>query len=586
MEMVAWSSVPDFDGYKKALAAAKQTAGTAADGHMRAADESIVKRIERCIEDSRVRVMWCFDNGLGLDWQRMFRLLEEGAGSKGADTESRGSFGLGHFQPFGASDLRYVLYGGRAKGSDGLLCSGQAILAVHQHGDEPFRSGTGVLATKLDTSNIMFERNHEYGRVPLVKSRLADWLDTNGQDTGTAVGVLGFNMFAHSNEDSFIDAVFDAAAKHFSVALLKSGVEISITTEDDKRRELSASNRRLIDRRREVWEQDVNRSKARGRLLPGLYARRTYDTLSTGEQSEAANCDVWVRRLSERGQPSKVNVFRDGMWITYEAPGLETKQFNDTKAFDAIVNITSRAKMYRLAKTAEPSSHLEIDPRRLDRQQRHAYDRCIDEIAVKLREMAGELTSDQEYEDPSFAPVEGIEARMKRTKPLNPHPPPSPTPEPDPEPDPGPGPEPGPPGPPGPDPPPPPPPVPGPNPDRPTPSGKPAGHVVSAVSRDGAKISAVTTLRPDSELVAVTLIRHSGSDRSCDRYVHPTSIPIKSVVTNDGRVYDPAPGTDLEVILPAALLRDGPFDVNPVDAIFEDHGVEVVLRRRRNEQVP
>lgn len=586
METVQWSDVPDLNKYRETLDKAKETASTAADGTMRAADDSIVKRIERCLERPDVRLMWCFDNGSGLDWQRMFRLLEEGAGSKGADAESRGSFGLGHLQPFGASDMRYVLYGGSIDLSSELLCSGQAILAVHQREDDTFCSGTGVLAKELDTSNKMFERRHEYGRVPVVEDRLGSWLANGNWNSGTAVGLLGFNSFGNSDHDSFINAVFDAAAKHFSVAIIKSSIKITIAMEDDISRELSAQNSRTIDRRKEVWTKETTRSKARGRLLPGRYAHRIYDTLGSGTESEAAGCDIWIRRLSERDQPTKVNIFRDGMWITYAAPGLEPRVFNDTNTFDAIVDITGRSELYKLAKTAEPYTHLEIDRRRLDPDQRVAYDRCVDEIASRLKEIAGEASSDHEYEDPTFAPVEGIEAKLRRAQPLNPTPPPSPTPEPGPEQ--GPGPEPGPPGPLGPEPPEPRPPEPrppepGPRDERPNPSGKPTGRVISTVAQGGAAVSAMMTQEPDSDMVAVTLIRHSGSDRSCDRFVHPRYIPIRSVITNVGNRFDAEAEHPLEIRLPLSELQIGPFKVLPVDTIVENHGVEIVLRRRKVE---
>ena len=551
---------------------------------MRAADESIARRIDSCLAGDQVCVMWCFDNGHGLDSGRMFRLLEDGAGSKGADDESRGSFGLGHLQPFGASDLRYILYGGRVNNPARLLSSGQAILAVHQHGNGRFRTGTGILAEELDTSNTLFERHHTYGDVPLVEDRLATWLESHEARTGTVVGVLGFNMFGANDESHFVDVVFDAAAKHFSVALLESGFTVTIVTHDGRSRELSDGHRRLIDKRRGDWENEVNRSKVRGRLLPGLFARRTYDTWTSGNRSEAADCDLWVRTLAERGQPTRVNVFRDGMWITYEAPGLESRDFNDTRTFDAIVNITSRAKLYRLVKKAEPSTHLEIDRRRLDRLEQEDYDSCIEAIAAKLKEIAGEPLSDQEYEDPNFAPVEGISVRRKAARPLNPHPPPSPTPEPGPEPGPGPEPRPEPP-PPVPDPTPPEPPGPGPNPDRPRPSGQPAGHVVSAVKSGGIRVDAIVTDVPESGSVAVTLVRHSGSDRSCDRFVHPMYITLRSIVTADGTVHNANDEANLEILVSSADLQAGPFNVYPVDPLVVDYGIEVVLRRRRGHSL-
>ena len=81
--------------------------------------------------------------------------------------------------------------------------------------------------------------------------------------------------------------------------------------------------------------------------------------------------------------------------------------------------------------------------------------------------------------------------------------------------------------------------------------------------------------------MAVTLIRHSGSDRSCDTYVYPSPIPIQSVITTDGTVHKISTETDLEVIVSTATVKKGSFEVNPVSPIIDEHGIEVVLRRRQ-----
>ena len=57
--------------------------------------------------------------------------------------------------------------------------------------------------------------------------------------------------------------------------------------------------------------------------------------------------------------------------------------------------------------------------------------------------------------------------------------------------------------------------------------------------------------------------------------------PIQSVITTDGTVHKRSTETDLEVIVSTADVRNGSFEVNPVSPILDEHGIEVVLRRRQ-----
>ncbi len=93
-------------------------------------DMKICERIDEIITGDRVPVLFCRDNGKGIDDNHMNRLLSEGNTDK--SDEGAGSVGLGHLTAFAASDLRYVVYGGKTSG--GFTGSGRAILAARMGG--------------------------------------------------------------------------------------------------------------------------------------------------------------------------------------------------------------------------------------------------------------------------------------------------------------------------------------------------------------------------------------------------------------------------------------------------------------------
>ena len=108
------------------------------------------------------------------------------------------------------------------------------------------------------------------------------------------------------------------------------------------------------------------------------------------------------------------------MWITYEAPGLEAKDFDDLRPFDANINVTAGSPLYALVKEAEPSSHLEIDKFRLTPEKQQQYASLVDKIGDALRQHVGLVDKSDEWEDHRFAPVLGHSDRSGTHETLTP----------------------------------------------------------------------------------------------------------------------------------------------------------------------
>ncbi len=579
LEQIPLRDIPDADGYRRAFELARKTSTHATGtGKPRGADSSIPERIARTLDSSTVSILWCYDNGSGIPTSDLFRVLGDGAGSK--DSESnRGGFGLGHQQFFGCSDLRYVLYATRNTQSGQITCAGQALLACHQDPDSgEYLSDEGLLVAALDTDNTLFERNHSYGTVHLAESRLLEWQPV---DTGTLVGILGFNNFGESrpNPAKFADAVFDAASKHFSVFFATGGTDTRLTvTANGATRILAGTDLTPVRSRRQTWQ--AQRYKRKGKvLLSGYHADRTYDTLADTPH-RVLGTSLWVRRLANQSESSRVHIFRDGMWITDTAPRLDTTRdasLSGLAAFDAAVNVTPEAPIYGVIKEAEPPSHLEILMERLSPQQRSHYNEWAAAIAEATSEQVGAKDTSQEWEDPTFATVQWDSAKPKkppRSKPL----PPSPSPGGDEETG---------------------------NRDhgggssghsehsgrkgaeRPQYATRPTGTVVAAeTAANGQRIlRAAITEPPATSNVHVVVVAPSGSDPTCDTPRSAQLLEIRHVLACDGSRFTPQPDSDgstadrRSVTVPAATLKAGPFEVVLEPSAASAHGLKVELRR-------
>ena len=118
------TQLPGYRAYVDAFQAAKRELRSPTTHDVRAATE----RINRVLKQGQMSVLFCRDNGIGLDADRLKALLSEGQGDKAI--QGARSYGLGHLTAYAASDLRYVLYAGRRE--DKVVASGHAILASHK----------------------------------------------------------------------------------------------------------------------------------------------------------------------------------------------------------------------------------------------------------------------------------------------------------------------------------------------------------------------------------------------------------------------------------------------------------------------
>lgn len=122
------SDLPGLDAYERAFRAAEELRRERQGGNLSADEKRVIERINGALSANKIRFLFCRDNGVGLG--DIECVLFEGNTSKGSS--GGGSFGVGHMTAFAASDLRYILYAGRASAAS--TAGGHAILAAYAEG--------------------------------------------------------------------------------------------------------------------------------------------------------------------------------------------------------------------------------------------------------------------------------------------------------------------------------------------------------------------------------------------------------------------------------------------------------------------
>lgn len=381
------------------------------------ATREAVRRIESVLVRERTEILFCADNGHGLDAARMRAVLTEGRGDKGGHGGSAGSFGVGHLSAFAASDLRYVFYGGRSDDGRGPLdvFSGHAVLADHTDDGGTTRAAEGYWA-RSSARNPLFRGEFPNSVPPLLETEMDEI-----RSAGAVVAVIGFNRFGKRHgEKQVANEMARVAATNFMAAIGRGEMRVEIDFEE------APDACRVVDRQ----SLETHLGKYAGRVrggwglsgwLPGAQAYAAWRTVETGVTLDVAEpgVEVWFRRLREsEASGSRVNLFRTGMWITNAAPGLRPADFGGQRLFDAVV-LLSDGELCGLVRGAEGPEHRGIDRRRLEPSDRKRLNEKLGCIAERLRREAGDLAKDGVYRPEGFAIVDGaVLRRAERMKPV------------------------------------------------------------------------------------------------------------------------------------------------------------------------
>lgn len=374
-------------------------------------ERAAIGRIADVLERETVPVLFCRDNGVGLDREGLQSLLSEGNSNK--PSGGAGSKGVGHLTAYAASDLRYVLYAGRRP--EGDIATGHAVLAAHKIGSQR-RDPDGYWQLESDLTNFSLENGLYPDRAPSLLQRELQLID----DRGSVVAITGFNNFDNGDRASAVADIARVTAVNFMAAIWERRMTVEIHDQPGNSRE-------LIERdslEKLLWEdRDRRRAKISG-WLAGNQAYRALQVLKRGDElAEAGDPSLRVFfRPSDTSanEPSRVQVFRDGMWITNDALHLRPSDFRSCKPFDAVVllqdtDIDNHDEFYDLVRDAEGPEHRDLKKlRKMPLARQRLLRSKLASLADRLRAEAGELANDDGFTPQGFAVFDGDVERVAK----------------------------------------------------------------------------------------------------------------------------------------------------------------------------
>ena len=388
IESMARDEIPAFDAYFKAFeAAVRDQKQRQHDGELSDQAAMVVDAIMSTLDKDEVEVLSVLDNGLGLDKTRMEGLLADGMSLK--TSAGSGAVGNGHLTAIPASDLRYVLYGGVSR--EGKIASGHAILASFlSHKKAMGKDGYYALAVSEGMSN-KYKFPSDDNMASLIKEKL-DWIESNfDSKTGAAVIIPGFNRFRESG-DALWETIRKAAACSFFAAIAEDHLEIAYR--DDKgEKVLNKGNLGL------VFSSDISSEKRARKFLSGSRAADAYKTTAEGERFsvdvECGKVELLIRKTTSG--PSRIDLCRNGMWITQQLPRLQAYKFNDRRPFHCLMKVTAQdGEIHKLIRKSEGPLHNDLEGRKgLKKDERSKLNKAFDKIGECILSKVDELKEDE-----------------------------------------------------------------------------------------------------------------------------------------------------------------------------------------------
>ncbi len=389
---VKTEDIPGIESYKSAFKKAVKRREEENNGSLNDQEQIVADRISEALSQDWQQALIVSDNGIGLDKDRMTALLSDGRSRK--ESGASGTFGVGHFSLFPASDLRYVLYGGICNGK--RIASGHAILASHyaNQSDDTGRSANGYYLVDRKKREYIYPWGND---LPiLIKNALADIEKDSGH--GTAVIVPAFNRFRSKDKDFLSDTVPEAIACSFFVAIADGQLEVVIEGEGNK------PQRELTSEQLQTVLEKYREQKRKKDYLPGEQAFFAYQAYRGGYRHEVEVLDGSVRLFVQHPAPSgrtRVNLCRNGMWITGNIPGFN---FADYEAFEGLVLVSAKSaprRFHDLIGKAEGPLHNRLDKKAISNEDWKQLRQAFNVIKKKIEEVIPKLTSD-EYSPDDF----------------------------------------------------------------------------------------------------------------------------------------------------------------------------------------
>ena len=539
--------VPDLRGYARAFQKAEAYQAKRNGGELPDPAQEVADRIKSGLVDIKAgnaRMLSVRDNGVGLDIKRMNSLLSDGASAK--SSSASGSYGVGHLAPMALSDIRYVLYAGLS--ADGIrIAGGKAVLAPHP-GKARLNDGKGYLVNGFrgghDGNLYDFLNPKEHPR-PLAKI-----LDAIGNEWGHGCAVLipAYNNFSNDTMPLW-DIVSKVAAYNFAPAIHCGELVLQVRENDHSHRLDASSLWDVLERDKDGVRAARSDSFFAGLRPSGQNAYSILQALTSSENHRVAvdegEAQIGVLTPSPTGY-TRTDLFRNGMWITDNIPGLGSADVAGRQPFHAViqVNAANGGKLHRLIRKAEGAMHDSLSLSLLSKPEQTNLRQALALISDRIKEIVPEVDTD-EYTVDDFLLVntgsEGLRgqesfsfwgiptpvSRRSRSQIVIVEP--EPKPEPDPEPDPHHKPDPR--------------PRPAPTPHRTSTRPLPFRSVV--VPDGNGRMAGSVTSAVDFAETWLTIRVDENSDFTCDRIWQDEDVAVKSFRIAPADGYGPAPESEI-----------------------------------------
>lgn len=227
------------------------------------------------------------------------------------------------------------------------------------------------------------------------------------------VVIPAFNRF--NGDFQLWDVVSKVSAYNFNAAIHEGRLVVEVddpSTDDGNRigvRRLDRDTLRGVLEEESEHVRSARKGSFFGGLRPsGLYAHAAWRTLSRGIENRVTTSlgeiGVWLLEPAPTGS-TRVDLYRNGMWITDNVLGLKRADFSSRRPFHAVLMLDRHNPFHRLVRKAEGPMHDALDFARLSRKERTALREAFRETGKWIKSKISKLST-EDYTPDDFLVVE------------------------------------------------------------------------------------------------------------------------------------------------------------------------------------